>query len=155
MTAAFTTLGLLQAEIEGRIKALTPTTFRDYPFKLRPQEARRVPLIDSGGPARVFELDDPYNTDDDHLFWAGGGGGIHTPAVIIPINIIYPTTSKVWRFAAYDDGDQIRADILNNRSTEPAGVEIREIKGIPFFEKNPEDDWEVLTLSLWAVLTVS
>jgi hypothetical protein len=154
MANAFTTLGLLEAEIETRIGNLTPNYFSNERFKLRPQESRRSTLLQSGGKPRLFELGDPIFTDDANLYWGGGGKGIHNPAVFIPINIVYPTTDRVWRKAAYDDGDQIRADILNNRDTEPAGVEIREIKGIPTFEKSPEDDFEVLTLFLWAVLTV-
>jgi hypothetical protein len=156
MTAAITTLKLLQTEIEDRIVALTPNSFTQHHFKVRPQEARRVPIINSGGPSRLFELGRPFQAPDTAtLYYGGGGGGIRNPSYIIPINIIYTTIDELWRYAALDDADEIRSDILNNRATEPAGIEIREIMDVPpEFETNPEDDWEVMTLQLWTVLTV-
>jgi hypothetical protein len=156
MVAAITTLQLLKTEIQDRIVALTPNSFTQHHYRIREEEARRSPLLEAGGPPRLFEFGKPVTSPDtENLYYGGGGGGIRNPAYIIPINLLYPTNEELWRIAAVDDYDQIRSDILNNRATEPANCEIRWIDPAgPEFDTSPADDWEVMTMFLRTVLTV-
>ncbi len=151
MATEWAILGLLRAEIEGRIHALTPHGFTGVDERFRPRgDDERSAEINKALRIRSFEVGraERAASDSPEEF----GTSHREPSYHIPISIVYPTHPQAWRDAAMSDAGQIRQDIDNNHSTQSKGVQMRFILGEPTFEVLADDPWEIMTLTLFARL---
>lgn len=155
MSSTWEVLRALAAEVEGRIAGLTPNGFDTKRFRRRPAKRRTSPIDKDTGTDRLFECGRGVRVPAfDGAPQSSCGTSNRAPIYHIPISIVYRAHDPNWRQAALDDADEIEADLANHWGSAPSGVQNRWIINEPVFTPFENDDWEVMTLTLEAILDV-